>query len=512
MLPARSMRSLARYGLVAFFGPALIGGATGRFLLERMNRDAPALEAMRRRDESPRPQRSPMPPSSRLVIVVIDGLGERYFDHFTRDGTLRPVTWSRGFDTGTPSLSRPSYHAMFTGVSQEASAIRNNLHVGRARADTVMDRVRDAGGSVAWALETVDWMYGLAGLGGEDYVRSSASRDVDTLVRLAHSHTLTVVHWVTPDETAHSEGRDSAAYEREARACLDRASRLHDGLARAFGPSSFTLLVGADHGHIARGGHGGPERDVVETRWVRLGGPASNDIAGPRRLETALAATFTDALGIDAPRNATACPVSLAGVTSSADCATIERRRIALEATLTDLRAGAFQRARVRVVTFAIVSLAALAGLRNKPARREAARALLATTMLAFASAATFAALGPGLTLSAIRTQLAFVVHSTVTMFAGAAFAWPFARRLSGARSRHAAIATTLAPLAALVYTADRVGLAMLDIGGQLLAPSVGLFPPAACAAIALWAMIARRRSQQEPGGSRSPARTTVSP
>ena len=67
------------------------------------------------------------------------------------------------------------------------------------------------------------------------------------------------------------------------------------------------------------------------------------------------------------------------------------------------------------------------------------------------------------------------------------------ARHATRARTLDTALATALGPLAALVYTADRAGMAMLDVHGQLLAPTTGLFPPAACAAMALASLVARR-------------------
>ena len=124
-----------------------------------------------------------------------------------------------------------------------------------------------------------------------------------------------------------------------------------------------------------------------------------------------------------------------------------------------------------------------------------------------------FVLFGPGVTLSAIRTQLAFVVHAGVSMGVAALLAWPFARRATRARTLDTTLATALVPLAALIYTADRAGQAMLDVHGQLLAPAAGLFPPAACAAMALASFVARRfRSQQKPGGRPASSRSTFAP
>ena len=67
---------------------------------------------------------------------------------------------------GTPSLSRPVYHVLLTGAPQWVSGICNNSHAGRARADDLAARVREAGGTVGWALEGVPWFHDLFGRPG----------------------------------------------------------------------------------------------------------------------------------------------------------------------------------------------------------------------------------------------------------------------------------------------------------------------------------------------------------
>ncbi len=485
------MRRPTLRSLAMFVAPVLVGGATGDALLTRMNEAHPSLLAARARAADAPP--TPAPPVGRLVLVVIDGVGEPYFDREITAGTLRPVTWSQPIDTGTPSLSRPSYHTLFTGVAQDLACVGNNRFPGRARADTVMNRIRDGGGTVAWALETVDWMRGLAGLPHEPYLRGYASRDLDAITTLAASHTLTVVHWITTDEVAHNHGARSARYDREVRASLTRVSQLYDRLVAALGPAGFTMLVGADHGHVARGGHGGPDRDVVHTRWVRLGGPPSASPPRARQPETVLAATFTDALALPPPRDATGCPLPLAGVTSRADCAAIARRRDTLNRTLGDVRSVANHRATLRLTVFAIALVLAAIRIPNEIVRSRTIRALAALAAVFAGAAASYALLGPGFTLSAIRTQRAFLAHATLSTLVGALVAWVVARRVTRARPSDTALATVAVPLAALTYVAGSSGEAMLGDVGRLLVPALGLFPGAACAAIALGTLAAPR-------------------
>ncbi len=486
--------------LAAFALPTLVGGAAGDALLDRANAPDAALAAALTRAASPR-EASPAP-SGHLVLVVVDGVGEAFVDRGVRDGTLRPVTWSQPFDTGTPSLSRPGYHAFLTGVAQRVSRVMNNRYASRARADTVADRVRDAGGSVAWALESVDWMYTLTGAPGEPYLRGAASRDLVAVTDLARRHALTVVHWTRTDDAGHAYGARSDRYAREVRACFTLASRLHDRLAAALGPDGFTLLVGADHGHVARGGHGGPEPDVTRTRWVRLGGPSPRAPTLARQPQTALAATFTDALGLAPPRHAMACPVPLAGVASRADCRAIERRRAALDRAVAEVNASAARRARLALTSLGAVLAAVATRARREVVRHRTTRSLAALALLLAVAAAGFALLGPGWTLSAIRSKAAFVAHSLAVMAAGVAVAWPLARRVTRARTTHVAAATALVPLAAVAYaTVTLPG----DVG-LLLAPAAGLFAAAAGAALGLWALAART------GWSRPSRRPTVTP
>ena len=200
--------------VMAFALPPLVGGAVGRHLLDSMNDVPPATVAALHATRAPLERRSPV---GRAVIVLLDGVGERFTLDAVADHTLAPVAWTLPVHTGTPSLSRPGYHVLFTGVPQGVSGVRSNAYVGRARADTVMQRVRDGGGTVAWALEAVDWMYELAGAPEDAHVRGVGSRDLGQLAALVRTHTLTVIHWTRTDNAGHDHGAASPVYAAAAR-------------------------------------------------------------------------------------------------------------------------------------------------------------------------------------------------------------------------------------------------------------------------------------------------------
>ena len=246
---------------------------------------------------------APTGPPGRVVVLLVDGL--------RRDEAARLPAWRRLAPesvTGTvaldePTLSRPYYHALFTGVPQDASGVRSNRFGSRARHDSVMDRVRAAGGEVTVVAEGLDWMRRMHGPAGGSDARDALEGEL----AVRGSPGLLVVHVVSTDRTAHEEGIRAASH-RDALALTDavlsRLARIEDA----------TLVVTSDHGHLDEGGHGGLEPIVARAPLlVRAPGLAPSRLDAPVRAP-ALAPTLSHWLGVARPRSATeAPPVALVG-------------------------------------------------------------------------------------------------------------------------------------------------------------------------------------------------------
>lgn len=479
--PSPSVNRAPLHVALSLVAPVALGGLTGRRLLDSMNDPAPAVLA----SVAPVGDVPAARVTRRAIVVLIDGADEASFERATRDGTLAPVAWMQPVDTGTPSLSKPGYHVLFTGAPQDVSGVRNNAYAGRARLDTLMDRVRDAGGSVAWAQETVDWMSALAGRDGDERVTGAEALDVARIAALTRAHELVVVHWTRSDLAGHDHGAASPTYRDVVRRSLARASSLH----RLIASEGMALFVGSDHGHAARGGHGGPEPEVTRVRWVRLGGDRLPE-ATTRVPATAMAATIAHAMGLPPPRSATACALRATDrePPPAAVCREALDRAARARAAKPPPRV-AWRAAAVLSVLAVALAVAMRAGARGR-------RALAASCLLAVGAVAGHAAFGGGWTLTAIVTHVTFLARTTTAMAVGATAAWLVARKL-GAREEDVAWATALPPALALAYALGSSGLTLTGEVERLVAPAAGLFPVAA--AIPLLATAAWRARTAAP-------------
>lgn len=98
------------------------------------------------------------------------------------------------------------------------------------------------------------------------------------------------------DEATHGWGVGSPEAAR-ARSLADAALR---GLARGLDPARTVLAVVSDHGHVAPGGHGGPEEDALRVPLVLAGGPVRAGATGTAR-QVDFAPTVAALLGIAPP-------------------------------------------------------------------------------------------------------------------------------------------------------------------------------------------------------------------
>jgi type I phosphodiesterase/nucleotide pyrophosphatase len=263
--------------------------------------------------------------SRRVVLVIIDGLGADeaalpYLDELRARGA---ATTAR---VPYPTISRPNYVTILTGVPPADSGVRTNRVRAPVAVDTIMDRVRADGSRVASAAD-----YGMlaslflrnattiAGVGWDDHAGQRVTppapitwpfddvRRADSLAELGPRIAELVrgdaafvpVLVLDVDRAGHADGV-GAAY-RDAARDVDRMLRTAFAgidLARD------TVIVTADHGHVAPGGHGGTEEEVSRVPLVLAG---AGIVPGARARDARLidvAPTVAALLGIAAPREA----------------------------------------------------------------------------------------------------------------------------------------------------------------------------------------------------------------
>ena len=246
---------------------------------------------------------SPVGPPAHVAVLLIDGMRLDEARALPAWRSLRGRSRTGVVRLRAPTLSRPFYHHLFTGVPSDISGVRTNRFSEHARHDSVMDRVRAAGGRVWIAADDLDWMRRMHGApedGGSD-AAGALAEPLDGIVaewREAPAPALLVVHFVATDATAHAGGIASGPHQQ----ALSAADRLIARIAES--SESAGLFVLSDHGHRRTGGHGGAEAEVARSPILfRAPGGEETEIASPVDADT-LAPSLSLALGVARPREA----------------------------------------------------------------------------------------------------------------------------------------------------------------------------------------------------------------
>ncbi|HDH02849.1 MAG TPA: alkaline phosphatase family protein, partial [Actinobacteria bacterium] len=220
--------------------------------------------------------------SNKVVLVICDGLG----DDFARErmGYLEHLVEERRATRYTsravlPTMSRPNYETLHTGVVPAVHGIVSNGVVRKSNLPNIF-RLAKQGGLVTaavaffWVSELyhespydpvrhIEYDYPEAGITHGRFYVANDEPDSETLTRgvsLARRFdpSYLLVHPMGVDLAGHRHGRDSGEYNRA-------VTYMGDGLARAV-PAwldlGYSVLVTADHGHDAHKQHGGTTDDV----------------------------------------------------------------------------------------------------------------------------------------------------------------------------------------------------------------------------------------------------------
>ena len=406
----------------------------------------------------------------RVVLVVIDGLRADEADLPWLDELA-----DRGSRTIArapyPTVSRPNYVTILTGVPPRDSGVRANRVDAPVVVDTLMDRVRAAGlaGAAASAVGRLAarWRRATAARAG-GAGRSSGgrfappppltwpfddARRVDSLDSLgpilaelvASDAALVPVLVLDVDRAGHRSGV-GAAY-RAAAAAVD--AMLRTALARV-DLTHDAVIVTADHGHVAPGGHGGIEREVTHVPLVLAG---AGVVPGATAVDAQLvdvAPTAAALLGVAAPGHAEGRTLvellALAPAAAARRSAVVQARgrRIAA-AVATALADGVEPRPIALAFAIAAVAVAVALGVARALGRSGAlavswrgglASALAVPLLMLVTLAATRGQMSPSYvpSLSRLQTLGALAVAATIAL--QVFVSW---RVVRGARDRIAA-------------------------------------------------------------------------
>jgi phosphopentomutase/2,3-bisphosphoglycerate-independent phosphoglycerate mutase family metalloenzyme/type I phosphodiesterase/nucleotide pyrophosphatase len=366
-------------------------------------------------------------PAVRVVWVLVDGLRLDVSRTMPALNRLRAEGNDVSARAEFPTYSGPNFVAQASGIEPAASGVRSNGYPLEVALDSVFRRARMAG--LRTAAVTTDPEGGL----GRPYASwVDETRIGDRLVSLPPAGML-LVHVGYPDRAAHAHG----AASREYAAAAARADAAIDRIARTLDPGRDALVVTADHGNLAEGGHGGTEDVVMRIPIVVWG---AGVVPGGKRdgaRARDVGPTIASLLGIGPLRHAT-------GRSLLDEDAASARQRAAVRRLL----GAADQQPADHVPVPIVVAVVALLALRRRCAADMRAR------IAAPVYAVVFAAL-----LGATGTN-SFSISNDTALFAARVIALAaiagLAQLLLGGRSSlpPAAFATSLAVFAAAAVAA----------------------------------------------------------
>jgi 2,3-bisphosphoglycerate-independent phosphoglycerate mutase len=296
---SRTARILSPVAAAVFL--VVVGGAyalhaarAGLAFLPDLNLARPPLAEV-----EPLITRAGKPASRRVVLVIIDGLGAARAHHLPYLDQLRRLGTSATARSHAPTISRPNYVSILTGVEPEHSGVRNNAYPWPVELDSVMTRARDAGLGSVYVADASGGFGQMLAHHLTDAAFTPWSNGFARAAALAtrRGYPLVVLLPSAVDEAGHAHGAADPRY-RQAAERID--AELREVLA-GLDLTRDTIIITADHGHTGRGGHGGTEREVMEVPLILAGAGIRPGAAidGPRLID--LAPTAAALLGLPAP-------------------------------------------------------------------------------------------------------------------------------------------------------------------------------------------------------------------
>lgn len=266
----------------------------------------------------------------KTVVVVVDGLGYAEAQTMQALAGLAAHGQCRKTDVGSLSLSRPVYAVLSTGLEADRNGVRFNDDPSPLAADSLWDAARGGGYGVS-AVSELPWWRELFPRGFDDYVLGEPAQN---FFELAPPADIRLIHPLYVDEAGHMAGADSEQYRSAVRR-IDRelGEFLNGGsvdLARDL------VVVTADHGHSAGGGHGGRQDRVAHVLTCFAGAGVRRDPDGGALQMTTVGPALAVLLGLRFPADMRAGDDDLEALweivdTAALPAAYVGERRAAVE-------------------------------------------------------------------------------------------------------------------------------------------------------------------------------------
>nr|WP_298144015.1 alkaline phosphatase family protein [uncultured Pseudomonas sp.] len=255
--------------------------------------------------------------ASKVILVILDGLNYHVARHAL--GHLQAYCGAERaglykLECELPSLSRPLYECILTGVAPIDSGVVHNQVVRLSNQRSIFHYARDAGlGTAAAAYHWISELYNRAPFVAardrhtfdpelpiqhghfyyaDHYPDSHLFADAESL-RLRHSPNFLLVHPMNIDDAGHKHGLDSAQYRNSARG----ADVLLADYLQGWLDAGYQVLVTADHGMNNDRSHNGLLQEEREVPLFVLGSAFSlSSDAQPKQTE--LCGTICELLGV----------------------------------------------------------------------------------------------------------------------------------------------------------------------------------------------------------------------
>lgn len=212
----------------------------------------------------------------RVVVLVVDGMG---WEHAMARPAFRGMAQAGGGHpllAGFPSFTWPGLTTLGTGLPPEVHGVRiNDTDFDGAQLDSVSKQAHARGIPVRFTPRGLPSFPRLLAL-PPDAERSKAAT-------IGPGPALHWVYFEEVDIAGHAHGASSDEYD----AAVLRAEGELIALRDQLDPCADTLVVVSDHGHLARGGHGGLEPEVVRATFLASGaGVEPVGVGTPRPMTT----------------------------------------------------------------------------------------------------------------------------------------------------------------------------------------------------------------------------------
>ncbi|WP_022941595.1 alkaline phosphatase family protein [Psychromonas hadalis] len=271
--------------------------------------------------------------SNKVILVVLDGLAYETAQQcmgFLQGLTEQGKATLYKMQSELPSMSRPLYEAILTGVAPLHSGVVHNQIIRNSNQHSVFSLARQAGLSTAAAA--YHWVSELYNNCPYDASRDRFTNAPDQLIqygifyhhdiypdshlyldaewlRRHHDPDFLLVHSMNIDDAGHKAGLDSAHYRNTVR---------HSGVYLSeyllqWMNAGYQILVTADHGMNTDKSHGGTLAEERDVPLYVIGECFSHDMdAKPHQLE--LCGTVCELLGLNDHNKPVATSLLLEGI------------------------------------------------------------------------------------------------------------------------------------------------------------------------------------------------------